>query len=88
MKNIVNKNRIKKIHSKFKLPVGIQKTSPLSVTSSMIFFINIGPNLAKNIPDLGINPLKYMSASISHAIFLSPVTNIEIIRIIQDCTWL
>ena len=50
----------------------------------MIFTKNIGPNLAKNIPDLGINPLKYMSAPASHTIFLSPVTNIEIIKIIQD----
>ena len=50
----------------------------------MISFINIGPNLAKNIPDLSINPLKYMSVPASHTIFLSHVTNIEIIRIIQD----
>ena len=50
----------------------------------MISFINIGPNLAKNIPDLSINPLKYMSAPASHTNFLSPVANIEIIRIIQD----
>ena len=49
----------------------------------MIFCINIGPNLAKNIPDLGINPLKYMGAPASNTFFLSPVTNIEIIRIIQ-----
>ena len=83
MKNIVHKNRFKKIHSKFKFQDGvIQKTSPVSVTSSMIFFINIGPNLAKNIPDLGINPLNYMSATASHTIFSSPVTNIDIIRII------
>ena len=85
MKNIVNKNKIKKIHSKFKLPDG-SDTENKSLISKKFndFFINIGPNLSKNIPDLGINSLKYMSVPASHTIFLSPVTNIEIIRIIQD----
>ena len=41
------------------------------------FFINIGPNLAKKIPDLGMNPLNHMGPPAAHAIILSPVTNIE-----------
>ena len=85
MKNIVNKSKIKKIQSKFKLPDGSDTENKTLISNKFNdFFINIGPNLAKNIPDLGINPLKYMSAPASHTIFLSPVTNIEIIRIIQD----
>ena len=39
MKNIVNKNGIKKAQSKFKLPDGSDtEKSPLSATSSMIFY--------------------------------------------------
>ena len=68
MKNIVNENRIKKVQSKLRLPDGIY----------------IGPNLAKKIPDLGVNALNYMSPPAVHTIFLSPVTNIETTRIIQD----
>ena len=42
------------------------------------FFINIGPNLAKKIPQIGIDPLHYMGSPEPHSIFLSPVTAIEI----------
>ena len=56
MKNIVNKNIIKKVQSKFRLPDG-SVTENRSLISEKFndFFINIGPNLAKKIPDLGMN---------------------------------
>ena len=82
MKNIVNKNKMKKIHSKFKLPDGSVTENKLLISNKFNdFFINIGPNLAKK---LGVNHLTHMGPPISQTIFLSPVTNIELIRIIQD----
>ena len=70
MENIVNKNRIKKVHSKFRFPYGSDTENKSLINNKFNdFFINIGPNLAKNIPDLAINPLKYMSAPASHINF-------------------
>ena len=85
MKNMVNRNRIKKVQSTFILPDG-SVTENRSLISEKFndFFINIGPNSAKKIPDLGMTPLNHMGPSAAHAIFLSQVTNIEIIQIIQD----
>ena len=83
MKNIVNKNKMKKIHSKFKLPEGSVTENKLLISNKFNDFF-IGPNLAKKIPDLGVNPLTHMGPPISQTILLSPVTNIELIRIIQD----
>ena len=40
--------------------------------------------MTKNNQDLGINPLKHMSAPASHTFFWFPASNIEMIRIIQD----
>ena len=60
MRNVVNTNRIKKINSKFKLPDGCVTENKSFISNSFNdFFINIGPNLAKNIPDLDIKPLKF-----------------------------
>ena len=42
------------------------------------FCIDIGLNLAKKIPQIGINPLHYMGSPEPHSIFLYPVTAIEI----------
>ena len=48
MKNIVNKNRIKKVKSHFRLPYGIvTKNRSLISEKFNDFFLNIGPNLAK-----------------------------------------
>ena len=85
MKNIVNENQMKKIYSKFKLPDGSVTENKLLICNKFNdFFINIGPNLAKKNPDLGVSPLTHMGHPISQTIFLSPVTNIELIRVIQD----
>ena len=52
---------MKKVHSKFKFNDG-SLTDNKNVISNKFneFFVNIGPNLAKKIPQLGIDPLKYM----------------------------
>ena len=48
----------------------------------MSFFVNVGPNLAKKIPETGINPLHYMGSPEIRSIVLSNVTFTEIINII------
>ena len=47
------------------------------------FFTNIGPNLAKGIPKVDIDPLSYMGEALKETLFLSPETETEINKIIK-----
>ena len=38
------------------------------------FFVNVGPNLPKKIPEQKQNPLDFLKNMISNIIYLSPVT--------------
>ena len=70
MKDVVNKNKVKKVHSNFKSKHG-SLTENKTVISNKFndFFVNIGPNLAKKIPQLGIDPLNYMGGPDRESIF-------------------
>ena len=46
------------------------------------FFINIGPNLAGKIPNMGVSPCDYMGQPLVNGIFLSEVTTDEISQIL------
>ena len=50
-------------------------------------FVNVGPNLAKNIP--GVNNAAsvydYMGQQYLNSMFINPVNEAEVIRISQDC---
>ena len=48
------------------------------------FFINIGPNLAKLIPNQQLSPLHFMGDPIKNSIFLCPVTSSEISEILRS----
>ena len=41
------------------------------------FVINIGPNLAGKIPNMGVSPIDYMGQPLVNGIFLSEVTTDE-----------
>ena len=49
----------------------------------MIFFTYVGPNLAKHIPKVNINPLSFMKEALKETLFLSPVTETEINKIVR-----
>ena len=53
-------------------------TSLIYLNISMIFFTYIGPNLAKRIPKVDINPLSFMKEALKETLFLSPVTETKI----------
>ena len=42
------------------------------------FFVNVGPTLAKKIPCINKSPLSYMTSRTNESIFLSPVTPVEL----------
>ena len=74
-KSNLNKKRNQKSQSKFKLSDN-SITSDAYVISENFndFFVNIGHNLAKRIPQTDISPNHYMGARVTQTIFLEPVT--------------
>ena len=48
------------------------------------FFSNIGPALARNIPKGNTNFTKYLNKTVEESIFLNPVTDEDIIEIVED----
>ena len=85
IKNIVNKNVMRKYQSKFKLSDG-SITCDKSIISEKFneFFTGIGPSLAKKIPKQTLSPLNYLGNPIIQSFFLSEVTTNEIDKIIQS----
>ena len=82
-KNIINKNKSKKVQDKFKLN-DESMISDESVISNRFneFFVNIGPNLANKIPIQNVSPLQFMDDPTVNSIFLSLVTAEEIREIL------
>ena len=82
IKNIMNKNKARQSLTKFRLNDG-NFTTDGSVISNTFndFFINIGPNLAGKIPNVGASPVDYMGQPLANSIFLSEVTTNEINQI-------
>ena len=83
MKNIINKNKSKKVQDEFKLN-DESMISDKSVISNKFneFFVNIGRNLAKKIPIQNVSPFQFMDDPTVNSIFLSLVTAEEIREIV------
>ena len=78
MKSIINRNKVHIYQTKFKHNGGeILDGNDISNIFND-FFINIGPTLANAIPHTSKSPLNYSRGSVSETIFLSPVTENEI----------
>ena len=48
------------------------------------FFVNVGPSLANKIPQVDKDPLSYLHNRNEHTIFLEPVTDSEVGKIIKE----
>ena len=84
LKNIVNKSRVNKMQEKFKITDNTITTDKSAIVEHFNdFFVNIGHNLAKRIPDVGIFPKKYLGDRVLQTIFLEPVTPEELSKIFQ-----
>ena len=85
MKTVINKNRVKHIHAKFKLSDGSITSDKCLISEKFNdFFVGIGPNLAKKIPSQNLSPLKYMGQPLLQSMFLSVVTPDEVKKIIKS----
>ena len=54
------------------------------LTHSISFFVNVGSNLAKNIPRSHKDPMRYISHGINECFYLMSVTDKETLKIIAS----
>ena len=53
-------------------------------TVSIISFVNVGPSLANNIPRSNDVFTRYLSDKVEETLFLKPVTEEEIIKLVNN----
>ena len=76
---------MKRVQKKFKLQDNTITEDKITISEKFnTFFVNIGPNLAKGMLNQTIPPQSFMGEKISSSIFLEPVTNCEIQKIIMS----
>ena len=85
IKEVICKNRPKYTCSRFYVNSGKEITTDKKVIADKFnsFFVNVGPDLAKNIPSLSQSPTSYMERNI-YSMAIIPATEEEVIRIIKS----
>ena len=84
-KHIVNRKKTQKLQEKFKVSDNtITSDRTLIAENFNDFFVNIGNDLAKRIPNVSISPCRYMGDKISQSLFPDPVTSQETAEIIKS----
>ena len=93
IKSVIGKYKQKNIQKIFKLNDG-NTTDNCKIISDKFndFFINVGPNLAKNIPKMNKTPLYCMNNRLLESMFVEYVSSDEINKIINNlknsaCGW-
>ena len=72
--------------TKFMLADGSVADDKLAVAEKFNdFFLNVGPNLAKKIPEQKQTPLDFLKTMMSNSIYLTPVTPSVIVNIMGSC---
>ena len=85
MKHIVNRKKTQKLQEKFKMSDNTITSDKTVIAENFNdFFVNIGNNLAKRIPNVSTPPGRYMGDMISQSLFLDPATPQEIAEIIKS----
>ena len=82
IKQVINKSKCSKLSSEF-FHNGIILNDKKSIANAFhAYFVNIGPTLASKIPDLGIDYRNFMPQQNNMSLFLSPVNDSEVKKII------
>ena len=85
LKTIINRNKARIIQSKFRLNNGYYVTDKHTISSKFNdFFVGIGPTLAKNIDKQDISPSHYLGDKLPNTIFLKPVSQDEIVKLVKS----
>ena len=93
IKSVIGKYKQKQNQKLFKLNDGSTTDNGKIISDKFNdFFINVGPNLAKNIPKMNKTPLYCMNDKIIESMFVDFVTNDEIKQILSNlknsaCGW-
>ena len=84
MKSIVNNNKSKQNQSKFKFNDGSVTTNKLEICENFNnVFIGIGPTLANKLPKQSQSPESFMTAQLFNSLYLSNVSDEEVINIVN-----
>ena len=84
IKHLINQNsKTKKVHN-FIIKDNLVSDRKVIAKGFNDFFTNIGPNLANKIKPTNIDPISYIPNQNQSSIFLTPVTEQEILNIISE----
>ena len=84
IKNVINRNKKTELQSKFKLSDGTVTTDLKLVTEKFNdFFVNVGPTLARKIPEQDRNPEYFMQSRAVFSLYLEPVTETEVANLVN-----
>lgn len=84
LKEVINKKKSMNKPSNFKINGKVTSDRKIVANGFNNFFVNIGNNLAKEIPSSLVDPTSYIKESNSYSIFLQPVDCNEVHRIISS----
>ena len=76
IKQVINQNKINKNPGKFQQNNGITSDPATIANAFNNYFVNIGPTLASNIPDQGLEYRSYMPSGNEFSMFLTQVKKI------------
>ena len=83
--DIMGRGKKQPKQNKFKDKQGKFVTNPQDISNKFNdFFVNIGPKLAKNIQNTGKNYFDYLQSPLSTSMYMKPVVEMEIIKIIEQ----
>ena len=84
IKQIINKKSFNKVPRYFMIN-NKQVDDKAKIASSFNkFYVNLGPSLASKIPNSGVNPLSYLKHDIHNSIFLTDVSEEEVVKILKS----
>ena len=83
IRKVINRNKGKQVTSQFKYKDTIINDKQLIANKFNDYFINVGPSLAKDIPKSNKTPHHYLKNRIIESIYLTPVIEEEVTKIIS-----
>ena len=84
LKEIINKNSKSSISSRFLVNNQIIINKQTIADGFNSFYVNVGPTLAKNIPQVNKEPSSFIKRSYNHLMHTEPVTSEELCKIIVN----
>ena len=84
IKQIINKKKNSSVCNKFIIK-NREVNNPHDISDGFnSFYVNLGPSLASKLPNTDIDPITYINNGVSKTIFLQPVTENEVIKILKN----